>query len=121
MKRREGAAGGAPPLRAASYLAALAPRDLLEHQAVDTLVQTLWREQRAGRLEAEALDARFGAALIADPAEARAARCETNPTRPRQLRRCETNPTRRPRPPTMRRPPRLKRWRTSPRHLPLYW
>ena len=61
---------------ATDYLAALAPRDLLEHQAVDALVQTLWREQRAGRLEAEALDARFAAALIEDPAEARAVRQE---------------------------------------------
>jgi hypothetical protein len=58
---------------ATDYLAMLAPRDLFEHDAADALVQVLWREQRASRLEAEALDERFAAALLDDPAAAAAA------------------------------------------------
>jgi hypothetical protein len=58
---------------ALDYLAMLAPRDLFERDAADALVQVLWCQQRASHLEAEALDERFAAALLDDPAEAAAA------------------------------------------------
>ena len=58
----------------AMWLAVWSPRDLHEQEAAEAAIRAMWREVRAGRLEAQVLGDLFAAGEIADSAERDAAK-----------------------------------------------